>query len=188
MKLLVDRMTDSPEPYDFEADSAWWQEAGASFGMVAEALVEPFRFGVRAHTMGEELFLEGEAAGVLEFECSRCLARYRESIREPFRLLLEPAGNRVPAEPEAARRLAEDGMCLGDDLDTGLYKGSEVVLDEFFREVVALALPAKPLCRDNCLGLCPQCGADKNTESCTCTRANPRSPFAVLGKLRDAQD
>jgi uncharacterized protein len=155
---------------------------------VAEALVTPFRFELRAHLMGEEIFLEGEAEGVLEFECSRCLARYREALHESFRILLEPAGSRVPTEPQAARLLADQGMCLGDELDTGWYHGSEITLDEFFREVIALVLPAKPLCRDDCLGLCPQCGVDKNKESCTCTRVNPLSPFAVLGKLRDKPD
>ncbi len=185
MKLLVDRLTDSPEPFEFEADSAWWEEAGASFGVVSETLVKPFRFALRAYKMGEEIFLEGEAGGVLAFECSRCLTRYRETIQESFRVLLEPAGTRLPAEPDAAKLLASAGMCLGDELETGWYLGSEIGLEEFFREVVALGLPAKPLCREECLGLCPQCGVDRNKDSCTCTEANVSSPFAVLKKLRD---
>ncbi|MBW2712619.1 MAG: DUF177 domain-containing protein [Deltaproteobacteria bacterium] len=184
MKILVDRLKATPERYTFEAEPGWWQEVGPSLGILPEAVLDTFRLEMQAYTLGEELFFDGEVKGALELSCSRCLVGYREEIRESFRLLLEPVGDRLPAEPAAAAMLAAEGMCLSDELGTGWYKGAEVTLNEFFREVLALALPAKPLCRDECLGLCPQCGVDRNTEPCTCTKTNPLSPFAVLGSLR----
>jgi uncharacterized protein len=184
MKIFVERLKATPERYTFEAKSSWWQEAGASLGIDEEAILETFRLEMQAYTLGEDLFFDGEAKGVLELECSRCLVGYREEIQESFRLLLEPAGNRVPAEPESARFLADEGMCLSDELGTGWFNGAEVTLNEFFRELVALALPTNPLCREECLGLCPQCGVDRNAESCTCEKVNPLSPFSVLEGLR----
>ncbi len=58
-------------------------------------------------------------------------------------------------------------------------------LNELLREQFYLALPMKPLCREGCLGLCPQCGADRNTTSCDC-RTDWQDPrFAALKTLVD---
>ncbi len=105
--------------------------------------------------MGQDVYIEGALTGALAPECARCLVRYREPLREPFRLVLEPAGTRVPAEPDAARELARHGMCLVDELDMGWFQGHEIDLGSFLREVLTLALPVQPLCREDCRGLCP---------------------------------
>jgi uncharacterized protein len=99
--------------------------------------------------------------------------------------VLEPAGTRVPGDPEAAQALARDGLCVGDELETGWYRGSEVQLDSVCFELISLALPVQPLCREDCAGLCPRCGADRNTTSCDCdAQPRPDSPFAALASLR----
>jgi uncharacterized protein len=98
--------------------------------------------------------------------------------------VLEPAGERVPADPESALALARDGIWLSDELESGWYRGSVIDLGPCFRELLALALPVQPLCREECRGLCPRCGVDWNVESCGCSQAQETSPFAVLGKLK----
>jgi uncharacterized protein len=98
--------------------------------------------------------------------------------------VLEPAGDRVPAEPAEAAALARDGLALGDELESGWFRGPEIELGGYLREVVALALPVQPLCREDCRGLCPRCGADRNRETCACEETKPSSPFAVLAALR----
>jgi uncharacterized protein len=138
-----------------------------------------------AHSMGEDLIFEGALEGVVEAECGRCLARYRHALRETFRLMLEPAGDRVPAEPESARALAAEGLCLGDELETGWYQGSEIDFDRFVAEFVALSLPVQPVCREDCAGLCPSCGVDRNTTACACSESKVDSPFAALAALRN---
>jgi uncharacterized protein len=134
--------------------------------------------------MGEDLVLEGSIEAVLELECGRCLARYRHRLSEPFRLVLEPAGDRTPTEPEAAVALSRDGLCLADDSEMGWYRGSQIQLDSVCLEAISLALPVKPLCRDDCVGLCSRCGADRNQAPCGCDEVTPESPFAVLATLR----
>lgn len=184
MKLLVDRLSETPTPQVFHASPAWWRSLGHVSAEVAEAIAEPLEFRFDAHLMGADLFLEGEASGSLELTCGRCLARYRAPIRERFRLVLEPAGHRVPADPEGAAALARDGLFLGDELESGWFQGSEIDLSAFIHEVIALLLPVQPLCREDCRGLCPRCGVDRNQESCDCVETNPASPFAVLQVLR----
>ena len=185
MKIPVDRLSESPSPFDFEGDSGWWQQRIEPGRGLPRELPAPFRFHLEAHRMGEDLYLEGRFEGALELECSRCLARYRQRLREPFRLVLEPAGDRTPADPEAATALGRDGICLGDEVETGWYRGSEIDLESFLVELVCLALPVQPLCREDGAGLCPSCGAELAGGGCGCEPARPESPFAVLAALRD---
>ncbi len=185
MKIPVDRLTDSPASFRFRGDSAWWQSALAPESGLPGELEEPLAFSCRAHRMGEDLYLEGAVEGAVELECGRCLARYRHVLNEGFRLVLEPAGNRVPADPEGAAGLARDGLCLGDELEAGWFRGNEIHLGSVLRELVSLALPVKPLCREDCAGLCPQCGANLAAATCSCAKVKSGSPFAVLAGIRD---
>ncbi len=183
MRIRVDRLATTPTDFAFEGDRTWW-EASASPGTALPPLAGPLVFRVSAYRMGEDVYLEGDAAGTVELECARCVARYRHALREPLRLVLEPAGSRVPAEPDAAADLARTGLHLGDELEAGWFRGDEIDLSGFFFEVVSLGLPVQPLCREDCPGLCPRCGADRADGPCGCTEARPGSPFAVLAALR----
>jgi uncharacterized protein len=184
MKLVVDRLGDSPTGFRLEADPDWWSETCALMPELEGAPRESFALDLEAHRMGADAYLEGTALGSVDLSCGRCLRRYRHALREPFRLVLEPAGERVPADPEGAAALARDGIWLGDDLETGWFRGSAIDLGPAFRELLALALPVQPVCREDCRGLCPRCGADRNVEGCGCAQAMRASPFAVLGRLK----
>ncbi len=184
MKISVARLSGTPEAFHFRIDPDWWRERAPSRGGEEERLEAPIEFRVRAHTMGDDLFLDGEAEATFSCACSRCLARYRHALRESFRIVLEPASGGPPADPEAARTLDRDGICLGDDLDAGWYRGSEIDLSQLLSEVVTLALPVQPLCGDDCRGLCPRCGVDRNRETCGCEEERRSSPFAALRVLR----
>lgn len=184
MKLLIDRLSETPQDLQFEAEPELWARLRDDVPELAPDRRGDFRVQLTAYRAGSEIILQGTLAATLELECGRCLARYRPALREAFRLVLEPAGDRAPADPEAAGALARDGLCLGDELETGWVQGPEADLRAFVTEVVQLALPVQPLCREDCRGLCPRCGVDRNVESCSCDETGPRSPFAVLESLR----
>jgi uncharacterized protein len=186
MKIFVDRLAATPTEFHFEGDPAWWRDSLPRGEAAADEETEPLALHVRAHRMGEAVYLDGEAEGVLRLECGRCLARYRHGLREPFRLILEPAGERVPTDPEAAEALARDGVCLGDEIEAGWFRGDSIDLKAFFREVVSLAIPVNPLCSVDCAGLCPVCGAELDEKRCECGEVKVDSPFAVLAALKGA--
>ena len=125
----------------------------------------------------------GPSRLALEIECSRCVSRYRHALRESFTLVLEPARGRIPADPESAEALVRvTAMCLGDEIEAGWFQGSEIELDAYLAELVALGMPVQPMCREDCAGLCPSCGAERDTDACSCSEdvPGPKSPFAVL--------
>ena len=184
MKIAVDRLTPSPQAFDFEAGTAWWRSLVPPHRDLPAELDEPFRVSASAYRIGDDLLLEGEVRGALPLECGRCLARYRHPLRETFRLALEPAGTREPSDPEGADALARYGMCLAEEIGAGWYRGNEIDLSGFVHEVVCLALPVQPLCREECAGLCPRCGADRNAGRCGCPEEPGDSPFAALKALR----
>lgn len=110
---------------------------------VVEVLVEPVQGGY---------LLTGTASVGTEVPCSRCLAPVPWSIREPFRMVL-------------SRHPLED---LDDDWALFPVGEHEFDVAPLVRELIIVALPQKPLCRPDCLGLCPVCGADRNVEPCGC--------------------
>lgn len=108
--------------------------------------------------------------------CNRCLAERSEGTRADFDLMIDTAKGR---EPAAEVELNEDDFGVlhleGDDLDT-----EPLVLEQ-----LQLNVPMKPLCRPDCKGLCPHCGADLNTTACGCAAKVVDPRWAALEALRD---
>ena len=96
----------------------------------------------------------------LELPCSRCLELFRMPFDGAIDVRYLPASE-LSAEDE--REVAEE------DLDTSYYRDDQIDLNELLREQFYLALPMKPLCREECAGLCSQCGTNLNTGTCQCT-------------------
>ena len=64
------------------------------------------------------------------------------------------------------------------------FKGEEINLQQGIQEQVVMAFPLKPLCDENCKGLCPKCGSDLNQGDCGCKREPGSNKFAVLKNLQ----
>lgn len=113
-------------------------------------------------------------------ECSRCLAPYAFEADEPFSLLLYERGPRLPDVRELSP----------DDLDVSYYEGDLLPVPPIAEERVQMAIPMKPLCREDCPGLCAQCGRDRNLGPCGCATetADPRwNALKDLGGPNDTQ-
>ena len=183
MQLLIERLSESPVAHQWATTAGWWE---GRVGRRERAGVEmgPLHFSVDASLQGPDVHLTGRVGGQVEVQCSRCLKRYGQRLDDTFQIVLEPAGDRVLLDPESAEALARDGLSLGDEFETGWFRGPVIRLESVLAEVVSLALPLQPLCREDCAGLCPHCGCDRNETSCECEDLKPSSPFAVLATLR----
>jgi uncharacterized protein len=71
------------------------------------------------------------------------------------------------------------------EAEVGYYQGDGLVLEDVLREQVLLAVPLKVVCREDCKGLCPTCGKNRNTEPCSCaaTLGDPR--WSALKEIRE---
>jgi uncharacterized protein len=182
--LPIESLGEEAREFAFEANAGWWQARDLEPRETLCEVEEPFRLVFEARRVGEDVELAGRMRGRVPLECSRCAKRYSHALCEDFRLVLEPAGSREPADPEGVAALAAHGLWLGEDLEAGWFRGSCVRLDDFFGEVIALAMPLQPLCSEECPGICPHCGADRAEVRCTCADEKVESPFAVLAKLK----
>jgi len=186
MKLAIDDLKGSSETFRYSIERGWWDERFADVGASGILLVGEPVIEIRARVRGENVGLKGELEGMLDAECGRCTRRYRQVLRDSFRLILAPLGDgETPADPEGVHALERSGMCLGEDLEAGWYRGPEIELGEFFVEIISLAIPVQPLCDDECPGLCPACGISRSEQKCNCEDSKPASPFAVLAALRE---
>jgi uncharacterized protein len=119
--------------------------------------------------------LLGRVRTAIELTCSRCLEGFVMKVDEAFDVLYLPHAADGPGD----ERMVED-----DDLSTAFYEDNVIDLGQLMQEQCYLAVPMKPLCKEDCRGLCPQCGTNFNTGSCECrtTWVDPR--LAVLDQLR----
>lgn len=112
------------------------------------------------HEVIQDIRLRGRFSAGLELQCARCLEPVRCDVNRQFELLYRPLG------ADAGR----DELSVTDaEAEIGYYQGEGVLLEDVLREQVVLALPLKTICRENCKGLCPQCGKNLNQEQCSCT-------------------
>jgi uncharacterized protein len=114
---------------------------------------------------GNHAFASGSFDGHLVVACSRCVEPVRLELHEKLRITFMPPGE-MPDEDAAE---SEEGVEVSaEDVDTFPFDGERIDVEPVLREQFVLAVPYAPLCREDCKGLCPQCGIDRNTGTCTC--------------------
>ena len=118
---------------------------------------------------GAHAFAAGTFRGELTVACSRCINPVTLVIDEALRVTFMPR-HEIPDDDAAAEPAeGDDGAEVNEeDIDVFPFDGERIDLEPVFREQFVLAVPYAPLCAETCKGLCPQCGIDRNTASCTC--------------------
>ncbi|WP_238580948.1 YceD family protein [Streptomonospora alba] len=109
----------------------------------------PIELDLRLEAVMEGVLVTGGAEVVFEAECSRCLDPIQETVEAPFQELF-----RYPGED----RLGPEDTDTEDEEEDYYLEGELLDLEQVVRNAVVLALPLSPLCREDCPGLCVQCG------------------------------
>jgi DUF177 domain-containing protein len=124
---------------------------------------------------GEGYVLSAEVAGSGQLRCARCLEPFDVTFREAVCVKLQ----------SVAQAPCEEEMRLGrEDLDVAFYAAPELDLAAIATEQLQLAVPMKPLCREACQGLCPHCGANRNTTRCGCADEEVDDRWTSLAEWR----
>ena len=116
----------------------------------------------------ETVIVRGTARAAIESPCARCL---------------KPTTTDVEVELEEAF-IRDKGQEREADDDQYMYSGHVLELDEAVRTALLLELPSRILCKEDCKGMCCQCGADLNINECSCQKdLLHRNPFSALASL-----
>jgi uncharacterized protein len=137
----------------------------------------PLQVSLSYYRAGTDIFISGTLEAATTAACSRCTEEFELASQRRFRYVLAP------------RTMSDDSdvALKAEDLEFSFYQGDEVDLTPLIREQALLALAERPLCREECRGLCPQCGANLNECSCGCSRELLDPRLAVLRTLKVAR-
>jgi len=134
---MIDRRLDVPAPADL------------GVGMVGVPQGSPVVLELTCQSAGDGVLVQGDATVTLAGQCARCLAQFERPGRFPLQELYYYPGK---------------GPDESDDEEALFVQDSVVDLEPVLRAAVVLNLPFSPLCRADCAGLCPTCGADMNEQ------------------------
>jgi uncharacterized protein len=137
--------------------------------------VQPLDIRLMARKFEGMVIVEGSVTTTVRLQCCRCLQEFEQPLDATFSVTY---ARELPAMDEGG----DDGEVelQADDLGMLAFEGDEIDLTETVQEQVVMALPFKPLCREDCLGLCSQCGADLNDGDCGCRDQVMGGKFAAL--------
>ena len=135
------------------------------------AYVRPVTLSGTYMLADETVIVRGFARAVVESPCARCLKPTETSLEAEF-------------EEAFIRDKGEYSEVHDVDDDQYMYTGHVLDLDEAVRTVLLLEMPSRILCKEDCRGMCCQCGADLNINECSCQKdLTHRNPFSALASL-----
>src|SRR5437870_2238588 len=176
MKIAVEDIKVTPKELEYTEEVAELN-ARLDRGVHDYRLPAGLGVAVQYYRAGLDVFFQGALHGRVLGTCARCLEEYAFGLTHPFVFVLTP------------RSAAVGGAQLSaDDLALSYYEGEEIDLTPLVHEQAMLALPTRPLCSEDCRGLCSRCGANLNAGPCGCTEATPADPrLAALHALSRAK-
>jgi uncharacterized protein len=173
VKLIVDHIKDTPITIHID-------ETVGAFPLLADmqndkscCIAGKIEGDVTVVREYDNIRVAGRISAPLALSCSRCLAEYTSFIDTSFTLFFRRGTAGTPD--------SEDEIELGEmDLISSSYSGDEIDLTHEIEEQIAMEIPLKPLCSEECKGLCHLCGIDLNTSSCSCGSEPASLAFSAL--------
>jgi uncharacterized protein len=124
----------------------------------------------------QDIRIVGDFSTQVELKCARCIEPVVQDLRSEYDLLYRPAGT-VTREEEVAINEAET--------EIGYYTGEGLLLEDTLKEQILLSVPIRVLCKEDCLGLCPQCGQNRNITPCDCAGKVSDPRWAALAEIKE---
>lgn len=166
---------------DWGLDTEWIEEITSlseyleSLSTIDFRFEDPLKSEVKIRRAGQSILIRGKVQTRLILQCVRCLREFLYPISSDYELTLLPLKD---------TSFAEEVELSSEDMESSFFVGGEIHLSEIACEQVFLEIPIKPLCKEDCRGLCPSCGIDLNISSCNCKEKGLESKFLGLQKLK----
>jgi uncharacterized protein len=143
-------LEESPEALRLKAEGATFEK--------------PVKVELAVSKSQDQIICRGRVTTSVKLECSRCLVEYDQALSSDLDFVVDLTGNSDEIKSE------EEGYFVADP-SSGFFE-----IDDLVREAIILFMPLKPLCSEDCCGLCPTCGIDLNRSKCDCVKekSDPR--------------
>lgn len=154
VKLWIPELTGEARPVHFvEEEESLNRRLESGPAWCDQRFKGPLTVDAEAFRRREQLVLAGTLSGRLTASCPLCLEEFDADLERAFRFVLV------------------EGESGAEDDDAGLthYEGDALDLGPLLVEQALLEIDAAQPCREDCLGLCPGCGVNRNNESCRCS-------------------
>jgi uncharacterized protein len=130
---------------------------------------------IHVERLEDTVYVRGDVSANVHMVCGRCLKEFDRIIEFPLELAFFPKEEEAPGE--------ESHEIMPEEMGADYYTDEEIDLAAVVTEHLLLNLPIRPLCSEDCKGICPQCGADLNEGECGCEKKTIDPRMEVLKKL-----
>lgn len=151
MKIELKEITEFPAEFDLQRD-----KLDFDFKVQGFEYCEDVQATVTVHKTDSEYFVAGTCSASVSADCARCLEPTKVKLKGELSLIASPS------VAEARSKYGDDETIVGFGIEGTLE------LSETVRQSLALVAPLKALCQENCRGLCPSCGINRNQKTCDC--------------------
>jgi uncharacterized protein len=157
MKIDLTNIPPEGKRFDFTIPVEWWKSDSDEDRIVG--LEKPMTASLAIYPAGRKVIVKGLISVRLLLRCDRCLEPYGWDFTEEFRILF----SMIPFSGVGEVEL------LKGDLNLDFTESNLLDSDRVFKEQIILHVPMKSLCTPECKGLCPLCGCNLNTSTCSCS-------------------
>jgi uncharacterized protein len=164
MKIRIDKLYEGEHRFDTQLEPEALELDTAQFS-------DPIDVAVLWDRQGPHALMQFQVSTHLNSQCDRCLDDLRLKIDAQIAIVVQ---------------LSDVMTRDSDDPDYRIVSPSDVEIDftADIRDAIILAIPIKILCREDCKGLCPQCGQNLNSETCNCVVKKVNPQWAALSTLK----
>lgn len=210
MKIYLHEITETETELEFTQEETWVREAvesvdeegtSSDLSRASPLKTRPIQASFSLRKVDDVIVTSGSLNTYVRLLCSRCANVFQFETHPRFSALfctdpvmagvghLESKGKPAGQNKGYARHAhdssldnSEDGN--NQDLDITYLSEDSIDLADLLAEQLRLQIPFRPLCQENCKGICTHCGADQNLGKCACSKLINPSPFAALKNLK----
>ncbi|HEC32366.1 MAG TPA: DUF177 domain-containing protein [Deltaproteobacteria bacterium] len=146
--------------------------------VIAPELTKPLNVDLEITKEKQFFKVKGIEKGTFKLLCHRCGEAFEFILEEAFEFLL--VGKEFSPKEEEHELTPEE-------MDYEFFDGEKIDVEKILVEQIFLAMPQKILCREDCKGLCPQCGANLNNETCNCSQLRINPMFRALANWKPSR-
>jgi uncharacterized protein len=209
MRIHLREITEQDTSLDFTEAETWVRDAVESLDEptsqdlpsrpVRRTAPRPIAVHFNLRKVDEVVVISGRADAPLELVCSRCANPFRFQANTHFSALFckdpvmagighlhdgKPGGQNFGHARHAHDAPTDATGESASDLDITYLSGEFIDLGGVLTEQLQLQIPFQPLCKEECRGICPNCGADLNVGRCACAKLSTATPFSVLKNFK----